>query len=264
MHLEFDRSTKMRILMALTAVAVLAASLLPPIPQDAVYHRFADERSWLGIPNAANVLSNLPFVVVGVLGLRELIRSTPAGALAGFRLGYLAFFTGIATIGLGSAHYHWRPDLASLVWDRLPMTVAFMALVSIVMAEHLSERLARRLFWPLEALGVGSVCYWYLTETWGVGDLRWYGLVQFLPMLWIPLVLWWFPSRFDRPAYLWALLGGYALAKLCELLDQPLYESWLGISGHTLKHLVAAAAAATLLLAVRHRQPRPAAPAMPP
>ena len=264
-HLDAPRK-KAQWLLALVAVSFIGVFLLAPIPQDPAYHQFADQRSWLGIPNAANVLSNLPFILVGWLGLRDIVNRRALGLVPEFRIGYLSFFAGLAAIGLGSAYYHWQPDNYTLVWDRLPMTVSIMALVAIIAAEHLSVSLGQLLLWPLQALGIASVMFWYLTELGGAGDLRLYGVVQFLPMVLIPLVLWWFPSRLSDTSYLWGLLAGYAVAKLAELLDEPISRLLVGISGHTLKHLVAAGAAAMLLMAVRHRKlwtatPGPAASA---
>ena len=252
--MSLTQTGKVRVLLGLVVLATLAMFLVPPIAQDPAYHRFADQRTWLGISNGANVLSNLPFLVVGLLGLRE-IATAPPGMIAEFRTGYRIFFAGIAAIGLGSAYYHHNPNHATLVWDRLPMTVAFMALVAIVVAEHISLTWGRRLLWPLEAIGVLSVFYWHITELNGHGDLRLYGLVQFLPMLLVPIVLLWFPSRFTRTGYLWGLLAGYGLAKLAEMADQPIADALGGISGHTVKHLLAAGAAYVFFLAIRERRP---------
>jgi hypothetical protein len=245
---------ELRLLLAVTAAAVLGAFLLPPIPQDPGYHGFADQRSWLGLPNAANVLSNLPFLVVGLLGLREFAGGSPPGTIPGFRIGYVVFFAGIAAIGVGSAYYHLNPDNGSLVWDRLPMTVAFMALTAVVLAEHVSLSLARRLLWPLEVAGILSVWYWHATELAGRGDLRPYGLVQFLPMVLIPFVLWRIPSKLSGTGFLWLLLAGYALAKVAEMADEAIFRTLGILSGHALKHLLAAGAAWCMVLAVRNRR----------
>ena len=51
------------------AAAAIVTILLPPIAQDPAYHNFADRRTILGVPNLLNVISNVPFVLVGVLGL---------------------------------------------------------------------------------------------------------------------------------------------------------------------------------------------------
>src|SRR5262245_15202615 len=54
--------------LGLGIVALGLVFCLSPIPQDLSYHTFADDRTMLGVPNFLNVASNLPFIVVGVLG----------------------------------------------------------------------------------------------------------------------------------------------------------------------------------------------------
>ena len=109
---------------------------------------------------------------------------------------------------------------------------------------------------PLLALGIASIVYWHVTEARGAGDLRFYGLVQFYPMAAIPLMVALFPPRYSRTADLLVLLGCYVFAKTFELLDASLFE-FLGhtVSGHTLKHLAAAAGIGWLLRMLRKRRP---------
>lgn len=249
--LSFHR--KLQLLIGLSGLAIVGTFLLaPPIPQDPAYHLFADRNTHFGIPNFWNVATNLPFLVVGLAGLRELHRGTPA-ILPEFRMGYRVFFAGIALVGPGSAYYHLAPDNLTLVWDRLPMTLAFMALLAIVIAEYIAVPAGRAFLWPLLFVGIVSVFYWHLTEVQGHGDLRLYGLVQFLSLLVIPLILLLFRSRFGGAAYLWAALAAYGLAKVAELLDEPLFQLMAPLSGHALKHLLAALGAYAFLLAIRRR-----------
>ena len=246
---------RFKLLLGLAALAVAGVFLLvPAIPQDLAYHQFADRNAHFGVPNFWNVATNLPFLLVGLAGIRELYRGTPA-ILPEFRAGYLWFFAGVALVGPGSAYYHWAPDNSTLVWDRLPMTVAFVALFAVIIAEYIAVTAGRALLWPLLAIGIFSVFYWHLTEVRGRGDLRLYGLVQFLPLVLIPSIMLMFRSRFGGTAYLWTLTGAYALAKAAESLDEPIYrlfQPWL--SGHGLKHLLAAAGAYCFLLAIRRRK----------
>ncbi|QXP84206.1 ceramidase domain-containing protein [Methylococcus sp. Mc7] len=250
---------KERLLLVLAALAVTGALFVPAIPQDPAYHRFADGIARFGIPNFWNVVSNLPFLAIGLAGVLEVYRGRPA-ILAEFRIAYLIFFAAVALVGVGSAYYHLNPNNATLVWDRLPMTAAFMALFSIVLAEYVSVALGRRLLWPLLAIGVVSVFYWDFSEAQGHGDLRLYGLVQFLPMLLIPLILLLFRSRFGGTAYLWAVLGAYAAAKAAELLDEPVFRMLPPLSGHALKHLLAALGVYIFLAAIRRRSTVPPSP----
>lgn len=227
------------VLAGLTLIAVGIAVAVGPIGQDPAYHNFADDRLFFGIPNLLNVVSNVPFLVLGVAGLLTLRQRSLPGLLPELRSAYIALFFAAAGVGIGSSLYHLTPSNATLIWDRLPMAIAFMAFFAIVVGERCGPELARRLLLPLLAIGAGSVGYWWLTEAAGHGDLRWYGLVQFLPMLLIPCLVGLYPSRLMPAGQIWLVLGVYALAKVLELVDQPLYIA-LGISGHTLKHLVAA------------------------
>lgn len=175
--------------------------------------------------------------------------------VAEFRAGYLLFFIGLALVGPGSAWYHLAPDNAGLVWDRLPMTLGFMAFFTVIIAEYIAVPAGRALLWPLVLAGLASVLYWKISEARGQGDLRWYGLVQFLPMLLIPLILLLFRPSFTGAAYPWTMLGAYGAAKLAEFLDAPLFQMFHPLSGHTLKHLLAASAAYIFLMGLRGRKP---------
>ncbi|MDH4259673.1 MAG: ceramidase, partial [Gammaproteobacteria bacterium] len=156
---------------------------------------------------------------------------------------YSVFCVGVALVGFGSAYYHWVPSTAALLWDRLPMTVAFMSLFSAVIQDRVSERLGRNLLWPLVIAGAASIAWWYWSELAGRGDLRAYAVVQFLPMLLIPLMLLLFRGNGLRTGWLWAALAAYVLAKLAEYFDGAIYGASGFVSGHSIKHLLAVVAA---------------------
>ena len=197
-----SRTTRLAILLVVCLVAIIGTTFVPPIPQPIGYHSFADTRSFIGIPNFWNVISNLPFLFVGVAGLLVVLRRAYRGGLPSLHIAYGLFFAGVAAVCFGSGYYHWSPSNQTLAWDRLPMAVAFMAFVSIVIGEHLSERTAARALWPLIIVGIVSVWYWDYTEGLGRGDLRLYGLVQFLSLLIVALTLWTFPSRLTGTGYI--------------------------------------------------------------
>lgn len=245
---------RLRIILAIVAVAVIATLSIDPIAQPQDYHHFADQRGLLNIPNFCNVFSNLPFVIVGIMGMRLVGSGRASGGLAELQGMYLTFFAGVFLTGFGSAYYHYHPDNQTLLWDRLPMTIAFMALFSAVVGEYISSRLARKLFVPLLLSGIGSVVYWQVTELGGSGDLRAYVLVQFLPVLLIPLILWLFKSRLTGDKYIWSVIGAYAVSKLMELFDTQLYSAVGMISGHSLKHLTAAFGTFIFYRALRERK----------
>ncbi len=239
---EAERSFRFKVLtlLLLALAVIIAVSLLPRIPQPEAYHRFADQRTWFTVPNFFNVVSNLPFLLIGAAGLIRLRRggiTTVPGPLAYL---YSILFAGVLLVGLGSSYYHLWPSNTTLVWDRLPMTLAFMALFAILLGEFIAVGAARLLAWPLLAVGVASVFYWHHTEQAGAGDLRLYALVQFLPMLLIPLMLLMFRGRYTHTGALWWLLFYYLLAKLFEALDTHVYALGGFVSGHTLKHLASA------------------------
>jgi hypothetical protein len=240
--------------------AAVIAFVLPPIPQDPAYHNFADQRGMLGIPHFLNVVSNIPFVLVGVLGLHFLSRRTSTETHEAFmaaweRWPFVVFFIGIAWTGLGSAYYHLAPANETLVWDRLPITVAFMSLFTAITAERIGADAGRWLFIPLLAAGAASVLYWHWGQLGGAGDLRMYGLVQYGSFLAISAMLVLFPARYTRTADLWGAMGLYGLAKAFELFDARVFALGHLVSGHTLKHLAAAAAAYGILRMLRTRRP---------
>jgi hypothetical protein len=250
-----SRRQRLAILLSLCGIAIIGMFFVPPIPQPDGYHNFADVRTLLGVPNFWNVVSNVPFLLVGILGFVVVARGTYAGGLSSFRIAYGIFFIGVAAVCFGSGYYHWSPSNATLAWDRLPMSVAFMAFVCIIVAEHIDERTAKVMLWPLLVLGVFSVWYWDYTERLGRGDLRWYGLVQFLTLVVVALTLWMFPSRFNGTRYIWAMFAGYAAAKVLEEFDRPVYAVLGGqMSGHALKHMAAAVGMYFFVLALRARK----------
>lgn len=243
-------------MIAISIAALLAVMLVHPMKQNSIYHAFADQRMLLGIPNFWNVITNLPFLVIGVCGLLGLRAGSLQGSLSSARSCYWVFFLGVTFVAFGSGYYHWAPSNFSLVWDRLPMTMAFMAFFCAILAEYVSIPTARRLLPLLLLAGPAAVLYWYLGERYGNGDLRWYALVQFLPMLLLPLILLVYQPSLKPAGYLWAVLGAYALSKFAEYWDASIF-SWTGglISGHSIKHLLAGLGTYAFLLALRRRRP---------
>lgn len=240
-----------------------ALFFIDPIAQDPNYHNFADKRLSFAIPNFLNVASNVLFLVFGFWGLihltilPNLFPKCKFGGLHSLRKIYIVLFLGIFLTGFGSSYYHLQPDNVSLVWDRLPMAIAFMALFSMIIGEQISEDLALRVFGPLLVFGVFSIAYWHFTEQKGLGDLRIYILVQFLPILLIPLLLLLFKSPFTSTKAIWLAIFFYAGAKILELLDYQLFNLGIGVSGHSLKHVCAALGCGSLLWGLQNRTLKP-------
>ena len=233
------------VLLALGPLAWLLIGHGEPIPQDRGYHLFADTRSCLGVANFANIASNLLFLLVGTAGALGC-----RGRCSGAWRSWLVFFSGVALVFFGSAYYHDNPNDDTLVWDRLPMTVAFMALFAALVSEHLDARLEAPLLAAALATGMFSVFWWQFS-----GDLRIYVWVQGAPLLVIPYLVAAFAGRYTLRHYLLYGVALYALAKVAELFDHEIYAATGSlISGHSLKHLLAAAAVFCVLLMLRRRQ----------
>jgi hypothetical protein len=223
--------------------------------QDPLYHRMADTTTLLGTPNFWNVVSNIPFALAGAAGLVLVFRRRTVFVHAWDRWPYAALFIGAFLTCLGSAYYHLAPDNRTLVWDRLPMTIGFMGLLTALISERVSLTAAQRLFVPLLVLGAASVTYWHHTEQQGIGDLRPYAAVQYGSLAAIVLILCLYPSKAPGDGFLWSGLALYALAKVFENWDLAIYRFLGGtVSGHTLKHLAAAAGIGCLVVMIARRQ----------
>ncbi|UXI04390.1 ceramidase domain-containing protein [Photobacterium sp. TY1-4] len=253
-------SRSARLLFLWGIVIVLAGLLVyfAPITQSRYFYQYADQRPWLGIANFANVVTNLPFLWVGILGLAQLRQSPSRFSATALtpdsRTLSIAFYLGLITAFFASAFYHLAPDPWRLALDRLGICIAFIAFYCMVLARYVSPALAR-LFLPLVLYSVAAVGYWYLSELeTGRGDLSAYILVQLVPIIHLPLILWLFrtppthnaasgPNR-NPPSssslyYLSALLA-YLLAKWAESNDAELFHrTGEFISGHSIKHLLA-------------------------
>ena len=228
------------VFLVLMAASLAALLLLPPISQDQNYHDFADQRTILGIPHFWNVASNLPFIAVGVAGLWQ-FRRNPAIAF---------LFLAIMMTGFGSGYYHFDPNDRTLLWDRLPMAIGFMIILSIAIEDRLDARTGAILLWPLIAVGVFSILLWRWT-----GDLRLYGWVQFFPCFTLPVLFLLYSPRHSGTSYWLIAAALYAVAKLFEFTDGTIYSFGSILSGHTLKHLAAAAACFAILRYFQKRKP---------
>lgn len=238
---------RIALIIGFAVAAVLALFLLPPIPQDSAYHNFADQRTFWGTPNFWNVTSNLPFLLVAIWGLRTL-RSRSAFQQNWERTAYCLLLTGVAFVAFGSAYYHFSPNNTTLFWDRLPMTIAFMSLLATTIGERISMRAGQLLLFPLIAIGVASVLYWRLSS-----DLRPYVLVQFVPMITLPLMVVLLPPRYTGTSGILGMIGFYTVAKILELFDRQIGEI-LATGGHPWKHIAGALAILCYVNTVARRQ----------
>lgn len=235
---------------AVALAGTIAAFVLPPLRQPESYHQFADGRTLAGIPNCLNVVSNAGFLTVGLVGLWY-IAASDRFIEPRERTAYAVFFLGVCATCFGSSYYHWRPVDATLAWDRLPMTLAFMSLLSAMIAERISVTAGARLLWPLVAAGAFSVGWWRWT-----GNLWPYMAAQYFTIFLIGWLALMFPPSYTRSADLLVVTGLYGLAKIAEGLDARIYSLTRWVSGHTLKHLIAAGAVYGVLRMLRKRAPR--------
>ena len=218
----------------------------PPFGQDLEYHDFADRRTYFNIPNFFDVISNLPFALVGIAGIKLCIRNH----LGDIRVAWLTLFAGMALVSIGSAYYHWNPNNETLVWDRLPMTIGFMGLFVALLSEYVSIRLCKILLVPALLMGFSSVIYWHLFD-----DLRFYAWIQMIPLLTIPAVVVLFQSKYSGQWLLLGAFGCYVLAKFSEIYDREVFALTHSLlSGHSLKHLLAALGGFAILWMVRNRR----------
>ena len=234
------RDRPIPVLYGLMVVTLVALLPLPPLLQDQSYHQFADQRELFGVPNFWNVASNLPFIAVGAIGLAQSRRDATTFVL----------FAGIFLTGFGSSYYHLDPNDDTLFWDRLPMTLCFAAILAAVVEERVDAKAGAMLLRPLLAIGIFSLLLWRWTD-----DLRLYAWAQFFPFLALVLILSLFPAKYTGTSYWVSAAALYALAKLLEYYDHAVYSFGGILSGHTLKHLAAAAACFAILRLFQVRRP---------
>jgi hypothetical protein len=246
------RSTSRRTLLGVLIVIAIAApwlalAVLPPFAQPQSYHAFADQRAWFNVPNALNVLSNVPFALVGAVGVLLVVRGR---GVRNSRAPYALLFAGALLTAFGSAWYHAGPTDQTLVWDRLPIATAFAGLVAGTVADRVPPW-SGRLTLAFGAVAVASVLVWAAT-----GNLLPYVAMQAAFFATALIVTATVPSRWTHARGVYVAAAVYALAITCERFDKPI-AAWLGgaLSGHTLKHLLAAAALAAILAMLAARRP---------
>ncbi|HEY3073617.1 MAG TPA: ceramidase domain-containing protein [Burkholderiales bacterium] len=234
----------------------LAIALVPPIPEPRAFRELVDDRTLFGVANFWNVVSNVPFLFVGVWGLYVIARGRPgAFVYPEEKWPYVVCFLAVALIAIGSTYYHLAPIEDRLMWDRLPIGLGFMALLSAVIAERIGVKAGLRALGPLLLAGVASVLYWRWSGQRGAENILPYALVQYGAIAAIVAIAALFPSRYTRGADVLIAVAIYAIAKLVEVLDSQIYALGHVVSGHTVKHLLAALAVWWLLRMLQLRAP---------
>ena len=234
------------VLISIIVISFIVMMNIKPISQDLSYHDFADKREFSGIPNFLNVITNFPFALFGVMGIfyNNKIRVGEA------RWSWLTLFSGVTLVTIGSGYYHLNPVNGTLLWDRLPISIAFMGLFSAILSEFVNPKIERYFLVPSIFIGIMSVLIWQFTD-----DLRFYAWVQFFPLLSLPLVVVLYKSRQTHVKYLLFAFIFYLFAKLFEFYDIGIF-SLLGeqLSGHSLKHIFASLSVLSLYLMLQKRE----------
>lgn len=227
-------------------IAIVGYIIVPPIGQNEEYHIFGDRATILSIPNFWNVISNVTFSLVGIFGIFSILKLKEVNWL------FMTFLIGISLIGIGSGYYHYMPNSKTLIWDRLPMTIAFTSLISMVVSEFINNKAGRLLLLPLLALGFYSIFVWIKFD-----DLRLYALVQYVPIIAIPIILIFFKSENSTKGF-WQLVIVYAIAKIFEIFDFEIYTLLKVISGHSIKHIIASLGVFLLIIDYKKTKSKPA------
>lgn len=222
------------LLAALVLFSFLSLFFIKPIPQDLAYHMFADRRIMLGINNFFDVASNLPFFFVGLLGCITVIKNWGTH----YSWSWLILFLSVLLVSFGSSYYHLNPENQTLTWDRLPMAIGFMALFVIILSDYVSPKLEKWLLLPMCILGMISVGYWHYTD-----DLRLYAWVQFVSLSLLLIIIFIYKPSHLHTRYILYAFFFYTMSKILEYFDQSFFElTFMLVSGHTIKHLLAAIA----------------------
>jgi hypothetical protein len=237
----------------LTIGIVVIMAVYGPIAQPLHYNEFADGSAAFGIHHAADVLSNAGFALVAIWGWLTLWPRRTSDQLRAGWPGYRLFLIGLLLTAFGSGLYHLAPDNARLIWDRLPIALACAGLLVGVRGDTQAKSKTEIEAIVLGIFAVASVAWWVYTDKSGADDLRPYLLLQILPLVLIPL--WqaiYRAPRTDRIAFA-AAMGLYVVAKIAEVLDHEIANSFGFVSGHTLKHLIATMATAAVVWGLTRR-----------
>ena len=249
---EAARASARRQTWGLVGLALALAAILRfyfgPLAQDPDYHLFADTRALGPIPRAGDVLSNLAIFAAGLAAaaLWRRVRVAPDE-----RAAYGLLVVGILATAAGSAWYHWAPSDARLVWDRLPMTLVFAALLALVLADRIHPAFARVVWWPFALLGAASVWWWA-----GTGDLHLYLVLRIGVGVGIVCLLLLRRGRHTQTRWLVAAIALDVIMTVVERLDHQIFAATGElVSGHSVKHLLAGALLGCVLAWLARREP---------
>ncbi len=243
---NWPRGLRIGLLIGVAVFLVSAVLALGGASQNQAFHAFANTDAF-GIAHFGNVASNLPYLVVGLIGLGAVRRRWIE--IGGWAVGgpFVALFAGFALVTFGSASYHAAPTDASLAWDRAPMTIIFGAGLAMVLADRvLPRRAAPPMLLALLLFGLAAVVAWRYAD-----DLRLYRIDQGLGTLVALSAAALFPGRVTHLGLALAMVAIFGAATMCEAFDREIYTALGGaVSGHVIKHLGAALAGVPAILMI--------------
>jgi hypothetical protein len=233
--------------LVLAGIACVVLIFVYRMPQDPGYHLFADTRTCLGIPNFFNVASNLAFLVVGGAGLLEMSRAAPDHGLRFGARGevwiFIALFVGTLLVTFGSGYYHLVPNNPRLFWDRMPMAIVGSAFVGAIIADRFGARAGVVALAVLAVVSAGALIYWRSTIGAGPDNVWPYFATVYGSLIFGVVAMLLFPSRYTHAYVTWIAVAIYVVAMAFDTwLDEPLYTVGGILSGHSLKHMLAAVA----------------------
>lgn len=218
---------------------LLFLGLMHPFDQNADYHAFSDGKTIFGIFNFHNVFSNILFLLIPIYAIIQNKKSIHSNS---WSISWLFFLLGVALVAPGSAYYHYNPDNMTLVWDRIPMVIAFMGLTSFAYAETFKVKNETPLLLGFTLTGLYSIWHWVHFQ-----DLRVYYWVQLTPLISLIYIAIFLPNKTFKPKFLMTAALFYILAKICERYDETIYDS-INYSGHSIKHFLAAFSVLSLVI----------------
>ncbi|XP_020593472.1 uncharacterized protein LOC110033745 isoform X1 [Phalaenopsis equestris] len=217
-----------------TLIGLILLVATPTIPHSPTQHIFADMRNFLGVPNTLNVLTTYPYLFFGVPGLVFCLSGSCFGiSLKGELWGWVLFYAGTAAAAFGSAYYHLKPDDDRIIWERLPMMISTISLLSNLVIERLDERVGISCLISLLMLVFVSAT---IERTFD--DLRLCIIFHFIPCIAIPVLVFLFPPKYTHSTYWFWATGFYLLSRFESVADMKVYsiDRYI-ISGHSLEHL---------------------------
>ncbi|XP_018446743.1 uncharacterized protein LOC108818307 isoform X2 [Raphanus sativus] len=205
--------------------------ITPKVPLHSFrHHVFADKRNFMGVPNTLNVMTNFPFLIIGVLGFVLCVGGSFFNiSLKGEIWGWTLFYASVSSLAFGSAYYHLKPDDNTIVWDTLP-------------------------FFGRESGGESRI---ELPRLASVHFISQRCLRQLIPCLAIPIMTVLLPPKYTHSRFWLLATAAHSVSKIEGLADSKIYNAnGYIISGHSLGHLCSALSMLLLSVMLLYRSIR--------